>query len=276
MQTLQVLSNARFPVRLYLETMRLSYRRYRTYTAATLAGLVTNGFFGMVRSYVFLALYRERPVAEGYDLLDALTYVWLTQSLIMPVLMWGWLEIAQTIRTGDIASDLSKPFSYFGYWLSRDLGRAAYHVLYRSVPTVLLGALLFDVRAPERLHTWLLFAVSVLLAVVLGFCVRFIINVSGFWATDVRGMNNLALVAVNFLTGFIVPLEFFPPAVRGILEILPFAGMISIPINVWLEHAVGWEALGLLLRQAVWTVLFVLACQLMLQAATRKLVLQGG
>lgn len=263
-------------MRLYLETMRLSYRRYRTYTAATLAGLVTNGFFGMVRSYVFLALYRERPVAEGYDLLDALTYVWLTQSLIMPVLMWGWLEIAQTIRTGDIASDLSKPFSYFGYWLSRDLGRAAYHVLYRSVPTVLLGSLLFDVRAPERLHTWLLFAVSVLLAVVLGFCVRFIINVSGFWATDVRGMNNLALVAVNFLTGFIVPLEFFPPAVRGILEILPFAGMISIPINVWLEHAVGWEALGLLLRQAVWTVLFVLACQLMLQAATRKLVLQGG
>ncbi len=263
-------------MRLYLEAARLSYRRHRAYTAATLAGLITNGFFGVVRSFIFLALYRERPVAEGYDLLDALSYVWLTQALIMPVLLWGWLEIALTIRTGDVASDLAKPFSYFGYWLSRDLGRAAYHVLYRSVPTVLLGALLFEVRVPQRPETWLLFAASLLLAIVLGFCIRFIINVSGFWATDVRGINGLTLVAINFLSGFLVPLEFFPPTIRSLLEILPFAGMISVPVNVWLEQAQGVEALGLLLRQAVWTAVFIVACHLVLHAATRKLVVQGG
>jgi ABC-2 type transport system permease protein len=256
--------------------MRVSFRRYRAYRAANVAGLVTNGFFGVLRSYVFLALYRERPVAEGFRLLDALTYVWVTQSLIMPVLLWGWVEIANTIRTGEVASDLSKPFSYFGYWLSRDLGRTAYHVLYRMAPTMLLGWVLFRIRLPEHAVTWPLFGASVLLAVVLGFCVRFLINVSAFWTTEVRGISTIALVAVNFLTGFIVPLEFFPAGVREAVQLLPFAGMISIPLNVWLERSTGLDAVGLLLRQALWAGVFVLVCHALLGAATRKLVVQGG
>lgn len=263
-------------MRLYLETMRVSYKRHTTYRAATLAGLVTNAFFGLVRSYVFLALYRERPVAEGWSLADALSYVWMTQGLIMPVILWGWLEISDSIRTGDVASDLSKPFSYFGYWLSRDLGRAAYHVLYRTLPTVVIGWLLFRVRLPERPETWLLFAGSLLLAIVIGYCVRFIINLSAFWTTEARGINSMALIGINFLSGFIVPLAFFPPAARAVAEALPFASMIATPIEIWLEHATGADALRLMLGQAVWVALLAAAAQLILGAATRKLVVQGG
>jgi ABC-2 type transport system permease protein len=263
-------------LRLYLETARLSYRRHRVYGAATLAGLTANGFFGLVRSYVFFAFYRERPVAEGWQLQDALTYVWLTQGLIAPVLLWGWLEVAETIRTGDVATDLAKPWSYFGYWLSRDLGRAAYHVLYRTTPTVLLGAALFGIRTPTRPETWAIFALSLLLAIVTGFCVRFIINLSAFWTTEAAGLNTMALIGVNFLSGFIVPLEFFPPTARALAQALPFAGMIATPINIWLERATGADALWLLLSQAAWSAALALGAAALVGAATRKLVVQGG
>ena len=117
--------------------------------AANISGLVTNGFFGVIRSYVFIALFQNQPVAEGYDLGDALTYVWVTQALIMPLYIWGWQEIAVTIRSGAIASELSRPISYFGYWLSQDLGRAVYHILYRLLPTVAIGLVLFRVSLPD-------------------------------------------------------------------------------------------------------------------------------
>ena len=263
-------------MRLYLEAARLSYRRHRTYRAANVSGILTNSFFGILRSYVFLALYQGRPVAEGYDLGDALTYVWVTQALIMPVILWGWQEIALSIRSGDVVSDLSKPFSYLGYWLARDLGRAAYHVLYRSVPTVLVGLVLFGIRLPADPATWLWFALSLLLAVLLGFCIRFLINLGAFWMTDVRGVSSIGMVVVNFLSGFLVPLEFFPPALRQVVEALPFAGMISVPLSIYLGHAAGTEAMWLLLRQAVWAGVFLAGGQLVLQAATRKLVVQGG
>lgn len=263
-------------VRVYLEAARMSYRRYGTYGAATLAGLATNVFFGLLRSYVFIAFYAERGAAEGYTLQDALTYVWLTQGMIMPLFLWGWLEIAETIRTGAIASDLTKPIDYFGFWLSRDLGRAAYHILYRWFPTLVLGFLLFRIDLPITIIGWLAFALSFLLAIILSFCLRFMINVIGFWTTDVRGIMGMVLLFVNFLTGFLVPLEFFPPALRAIVTQLPFAAIISIPNRIFLGQAQGSEIILLLARQLFWVVVFIGAAQLLLRAATRKLVVQGG
>lgn len=263
-------------MRVYLAAMRLSYQRYRTYGAANVAGLVTNCFFGLLRSFVFIALYQARPVAEGYTLHDALTYVWLTQALIMPIYLWGWFEIALTIRSGDVIADLLKPVDYFGYWLSRDLGRAVYHVLYRWLPTLAIGLLLFGVRLPRHPTTWLLFTGSLLLAIVISFCLRFAINVSAFWTLDARGVSGMTLLFVNFLSGFVVPLEFFPPALRAIVEQLPFAGLISMPVNVFLERARGVDLLVLLVRQALWALAFVLAARVLLRVALRKLVVQGG
>jgi ABC-2 type transport system permease protein len=263
-------------VRVYWEAGRMSYRRYRTYGAATLAGLLTNAFFGLLRSSVYIAFYQNRPVAEGYTLADALTYVWLTQGLIMPLYLWGWLEIADTIRSGAIASDLAKPVDYFGFWLARDLGRAVYHILYRWLPTLAMGLLLFRIRLPADPVTWAAFALSFGLAIVLSFCLRFMINVIGFWTTDVRGAMGMVLLFVNFLSGFLVPLEFFPPALRDVVTALPFAGMVSIPTRIFLGHVQGLELLALLAQQALWVAVFVAAAQLLLRAAARKLVVQGG
>lgn len=263
-------------MRLYWELARVSYRRHAAYRAASLAGLTTNAFFGLVRSYVFLALYRERPEAAGYDLADALTYVWLTQGLIMPVLLWGWSELAETIRSGEVATHLSRPWNYVGYWLALDAGRAAYHTLYRTVPTVLLGALLVGIRLPERPATWLVVALSFALAIVIGFCVRFLLNLAAFWVLDIGGINALSLVAINFLSGFVVPLSFFPPAARAVLQALPFAGMIDTPVRLWLEHGAAGDAAILLAGQAAWAGTLALGCLAAVGFATRRLVVQGG
>ena len=213
-------------VRAYLAAARLSFRRYQAYRAANISGLVTNGFFGVIRSYVFIALYQNRPVAEGYDLADALTYVWVTQALIMPLYIWSWQEIAVTIRSGAIATDLARPISYFGYWLSQDLGRALYHILYRLMPTIAIGLVLFRVSLPSGATGWLAFPLALLIAIVISFGLRFMVNVATFWLTDLRGIYAFSTVFVNLLSGFLVPIAFFPARLRDVVQYLPFAGMV--------------------------------------------------
>jgi ABC-2 type transport system permease protein len=263
-------------MRVYLAISRMAFRRQRAYRAANVAGLATNAFFGVLRSAVFAALFASRPSARGYDLGDALGYVWASQALIMPLYLWGWFDIAQTVRSGDVATDLARPVDYFGYWLSRDAGRAAYHLLYRFLPTLALGALFFDTRLPGRASTLPLFALSFSLALVTSFSLRFLINVSAFWALDARGAMTLSMPFINLLGGFLVPLEFFPPAARDVALALPFAGLVATPVNVLLEREAGaalWLALG---RQALWAALLVLGSRLALRAAARKLMVQGG
>ena len=144
-------------MRLYLELAIRSFRRHVTYRAANWAGLVTNAFFGLLRSYIFMAVFAAQPLAAGYNLADSLTYAWLTQALLAFTYMWGWWEIANTIRSGQIASDLCRPVDYFGFWLSQDCGRAAYHIVFRGIPCYAIGMVAFGLGLPTRVDTWLAF-----------------------------------------------------------------------------------------------------------------------
>jgi ABC-2 type transport system permease protein len=98
--------------RLYWEVARRGYLRFATYRGATIAGVFTNTVFGFLRAYVLIALFTSRPHVGGYTITDALTYTWLTQGALMVVYIWGWYEIAERIRSGDIISDLQRPVDF--------------------------------------------------------------------------------------------------------------------------------------------------------------------
>jgi hypothetical protein len=66
-----------------------AFRRYSTYTAATLAGIFTNCVFGVILCFVYTAVWKQSPNAGGYDVTDAITYAWLGQAMIMTVMIWG-------------------------------------------------------------------------------------------------------------------------------------------------------------------------------------------
>lgn len=263
-------------MRLYYEIARREFRRHLTYRTATFAGLFTNSIFALIFSAVYLALYRDaggqREVA-GFTVAEALTYVWITQSLIMVVAMWGTWDIALGVRSGDIYADLFKPFNYFWYWLSRDLGRALYYALSRFIPTIVLGALLFDLALPSGAAHRIGFALTVALGVVVSFTIRFIINLSTFWLTDVQGVRTLQLSLLGFLSGFLVPLNFLPSAVREVAEALPFRTMMMVPVNVLLGHQGVLPAVAL---QLLWATVLSIGAIALLQVAMRKVVIQGG
>jgi ABC-2 type transport system permease protein len=265
-----------FGLRLYWEVAARAFERQRAYAMANLAGLVTNGCFGYLRAVVFLSVYHGSELIAGYGLADVVTYTWVTQALIMVVALWGWWEIEDTIRSGDVVSDLVKPFSYLGYWLARDLGRAAYFLLYRGLPILMIGQLTFGIRWPTSPLTWIALTLSVVLGVTMSFAWRFLLNVVAFWTTDARGIGNLALIVVTVISGLLIPLPYFPDWIRGYLLALPFAGMFQTPSDIFLEHLVGSALIAAIGLQLFWSVIMLAAAQLALSAAVRRLVVQGG
>lgn len=263
-------------MRLYYELAKRSFRRHLAYRAANWAGLVTNSFFGCLRSYVFLALFAARAEVAGYGVADALGYVWVSQALLMFTYLWGWWDVANTVRTGQVATDLAKPFDYYAYWLSQDIGRAAYHLLFRGVPTYLAGVVFFGAGLPARPATWALFLVSLLGAVLVSFAFRFLVNLSAFWLLDVRGVGVVASIFSTFFSGLLVPNAFFPGWLRALSDWLPFQGMVYLPSAVFLEKLDGPGLAGALGQQLLWFPVLMVLGRLLLTVATRRLVVQGG
>src|SRR5438034_4605307 len=168
-------------VLLYASVTRMAFRRQLAYRTANLAGLTTNAFFGLLRASLFIALFdaNSQHTINGYDLQAAGSYTWVTQALIMLIGLWGWWDIETTIRTGDVVTDLARPFSYLGYWLAREYGRAAYFVLFRGFPTLVFGQLTLagGLRWPDGPAMWLAFGLSLVLATTVSFAFRFLFNV---------------------------------------------------------------------------------------------------
>lgn len=90
---------------------RRSFQRQLAYRTANLAGLFTSAVFGYLRATIIVVFYEAQTVVAGYDLPTALAYTWTIQAALMIIALWGWYDIEETIRSGDVVSNLSKPFS---------------------------------------------------------------------------------------------------------------------------------------------------------------------
>lgn len=263
-------------MRLYWEVAKRAFQRQLAYRTANVAGLVTNAFFGYVRAAVLFAAFAGQASVAGYDTQEIVSFTWVTQALIMVINLWGGLGIAETIQSGAVVSDLSKPFSYLGYWLSRDYGRAVYFLLFRCAPILLVGQLMFGLRWPQRPETWPIVALSVALAVPVSFSWNFMIELTGFWLIKAQGLRQFALGFLMFFSGFAIPIPFFPPWLQSIAHALPFAAVIQIPVDLFLERLSSTEVVGAIATQLVWGAVMLAAAQGMSSLATRHVVTQGG
>ncbi|MER8185501.1 ABC-2 family transporter protein [Kitasatospora sp. NPDC094015] len=264
---------------LYLAVARGAFRRYSTYRAATLAGAFTNTVFGCILAYTFLALWQARPGLGGYDTRQAVSYIWISQALLVTVAVWGGGfqdDVQDRFRTGDIAVDLYRPVDFQGWWLATDLGRAGFHLISRGALPTVVGLLVFDTRLSTRPGVWAAFLLSVLLAVVVSFGLRFLVSLTGFWLHDSEGVRAVMLVVAMFFSGMLLPLALFPGWLGRIAVDLPWAALISVPTDILLERRTGPALFTGLGFQALWAVLLLAAGRGVQLLATRKVVVQGG
>jgi len=262
--------------RIYGQVAVKSFQRHLAYRAANLAGIATNTFFAAIYISIYTALFVGRGEVGGLDLRDTVTYAVITQSLLMVMSAFGNRELSEAIIKGDIVADLSRPIDFYLFWAALDLGRAAYYLIFRGVPTFLSGWLLFRARLPEGVTPWLMFFVAIAVGSVISFAFRFIPNCLAFWTTDSRGINYLVTTLIMFAAGFIVPLNFFPPALRAVVEWLPFRALAHLPVSVYLGKVDG-AALGRALAVELgWLVLLVLVGRGLLSRLVRRLSVHGG
>jgi ABC-2 type transport system permease protein len=262
--------------RAYFELAVRGYRRYTAYIGATVAGLFTNVAFGLLRAAVMLAVFAANSHAGGYDAAQALSYVWLVQGLMAVVQMFGNNDLAYRVRSGEISTDLLRPLNVQLAFLSTDLGRAAYQVIYRGLPPVVIGGLLFRLALPSYALQWLAFGLSVLLAAVVSYLFHFLYNLSSFWLVDQRGVSLIAVIVLNLFSGFIVPINFFPSWGAAIANATPFPSIIQVPVDIFTGNIHGPSIASALGTQTAWALILFTCGRMAFAAGRRRLVFQGG
>jgi len=253
------------------------FRRWSAYRQAAIAGIFVNTVFGVIKLSILLGVADSAGGrVGGYDEVGLSTYAWMSQALIAVVVLFSWTELADRVRTGDIAVDLARPVDLQLAWLAADIGRAAWALLSRGVVPILFGAAAFGFRVPRDPTAWLLLPVAVTLAVAVSFACRFLVNLSAFWIIEVRGPVTFYVLVSGLLGGHLIPVQLFPEWMQVLAYATPFPSMVQSPIDLVTGQAAGSEALLLVTVQLGWAVLLLGLGRLVLRRATRRLVVQGG
>lgn len=184
---------------------------------------------------IMLALWNtvvtDEPIA-GFGPTEITRY--FAATLVVRQLTGAWLlwHLNFMIRTGALSPRLLRPIHPL-VWEGTAMISAMPLRLVVLAPMV-LGLVVWR---PELL-TWpgldalVLFAISVGLAWLLGFLVQALFGCLAFWTEQSQGVFGVWFSAWMLLSGYIAPLDMFPPTLRAILDWLPFRGMMAVPVEL--------------------------------------------
>jgi ABC-2 type transport system permease protein len=271
-------------LRPYLAAFRGRFQLMLQYRTAALAGFATQCWWGALRVMVFAAFYGANEAAAPISLANAITYVWLGQAFLTLLPWVADPEIGQAVRTGGVGYDRLRPLDAYGYWYARTLGwmlaralpRAALMLVAAAIVLPLVGLADWAWRPPSGAAATLLFIPAFVLMTALATAVLTIANIVVAASLNERGVNALLSPLVIVLSGFLLPLDFFPDVWRSFLHVQPLAGLVDIPFRIYFGDLKGAGALQGIALQAGWTIVLVGLGRIAMARMMRRLDMQGG
>ena len=260
----------------YLSVFRMRLRMETQYRGAVLGGLACQIFFGLILISVYRALYAGKP--QSFPLSQVTSYVWLQQAFFR-MLLSSDADLMDKIRTGGIAYDLCRPVHLYGFYYARIMAQKLMGSLLRAFPMLVFAALLpegWGISLPASVPS-LIFS---LLALLLGLCcicaMENITMAFTMRTLDPRGFQAMLNLLMTILSGNVLPLTLYPDSWQRTITLLPYAQMLDAPIRLYTGEYTIQQVPGVLLLQAGWTILLVLAGMMLWKRNQHRMIIQGG
>ena len=263
-------------LRKYRYLALVAYRRAVTYRGAYLLSLLGN----IVRVIAFAALWQAalsgQTEINGFNRQSLMTYVLVAFALDGLLSFRTESTIANSVRTGDVTSDLIRPLNHQLLHFSNAVGMALVEGIWLILITGALGFVWLDMTFPKDVFSSFAFVISVLLALIIKYDLAYLTGVAAFWLTDVRGLIVTRATIVGILGGAYFPLEFLPQSMRKLLNLLPFSGTSAIPARIFTGQVSGIAVWTALAQQLFWATVMWLLARLVWRKALRRAEINGG
>lgn len=264
----------------YFAFFRLRFSMGLQYRTAALAGIVTQFVWGGMEILMFRAFYQADAGAFPMTFQAVSSYVWMQQAFL--TLFMAWMledEIFHSIVDGNIAYELCRPIDIYNMWFSRSCANRLSKAALRCMPILLISAFLpepYGLMLPTDLPSFFLFLLTLFLGVgvTVSFCM--LIYMACFFTVSSAGIRMVAVSVVEFFSGAVIPLPFFPHRIHWLFALLPFASMQNVPLRIYSGDLSGSAAQKALALQLFWLLILTGIGKLLNALAMQKITVQGG
>ena len=260
----------------YFEFARVAFLKILAYRLRYFTGILTYFINVSVYYFIWRAIYSAGPNTAGYDLEQIVTYVavgWIIRSFYFNNID---RDMAAEVSEGKIAVNLIKPVDTQMMYLSQTVGESCFRFLMFTLPIALCIFLVYPVRPPASFSSGALFVVSCLLALLIFALINFMVGTCALQIQSILGVIRAKYFIMEFTSGLLLPITFFPQGLQRLLFFLPFPHVSYTPLQIYLGRARGMAAYQALAVQLFWIAALFLAGRAYWRAATRRLSIQGG
>jgi ABC-2 type transport system permease protein len=210
--------------------LRIGFADAVAYRAELVVWLLSTNM-ALVMMALLTAVAREAPVGR-FGQRDFVAYYLAT--LVVRLLTGAWVvwEANMEIRQGTLAFRLLRPIHPLVHYAAENVAAIPLRAAI-SLPIALL--LLLVVGGDHVTHDpvlWGVFAVAVAGAWLITFLAMSVIATLAFYVDSAGSVAQLWFGLFTILSGYIMPLEIFPPWLGTLARFLPFRYMLAFPVEV--------------------------------------------
>ena len=225
----------------FCEMIKMNIKIYIQHKWGFLFTLFVQPVVLLINYFIFTSIYAYNGTAviKGYEVNQMIWYY--TAVHFVSIFIWNnaHQNISSKVLSGDISVDLLKPTNLYLIELADAIGLRLVGILLEFLPAVFIYSFLL-----KRSQT----------------------------------INAIKDVLVNVFGGVLIPLEFYPQAIAGVLDYLPFKYIFYWPVQFFLNRHVG--ELSVFLRvtviQLIWILLLFALAQVMSKSMMRRYCAVGG
>lgn len=264
----------RAAARAYPELLRVGFASAVAYRAEFLIWMFSTNM-PLVMLAIWAAVAREGPIG-GYTQQGFTAYY--LAALLVRLLTGSWVvwELTMEIRQGTLALRLLRPIHPLIAYSAENLAAVPMRGII-AVPLVALllffgghGALTGDPRL------WALFLPAMFGAWLLTFLVMALIGTLSLYLESATSLFDAWLGFSAVLSGYLIPLDLFPPFIARVAAVLPFRFLLSFPVELALGRVTPLEGLVLLGAQWSYVAVALAATLAVWRAGMRRFGAYGG
>lgn len=260
----------------YLEMIRMRFLMMLAYRVNYYSGIIIYVINIGANYFLWRAVFGSTDSLGGFTVEQMTTYLavsWMARAFYFNNLD---REIAMEIKDGSVSIQMIRPYQYLMMKVMQGLGEGLFRFFMFTVPGMVAVLLLFPVSLPDRVDTWCIFIVMMVFSFLINSQINILTGLFAFFVENNEGMMRMKRVAVDLLSGLIIPLSFFPGWAQTAMQLLPFQAITYLPASAFTGRIEGAAVMNGIIVQIVWMVLLMVPILLVWRSARTRLFVQGG
>jgi ABC-2 type transport system permease protein len=266
--------SVRSTVRALPTVMRVGFAEAVAYRAEMLVWVLSTTM-PLIMLALWSAVAAEAPVGR-FDQRDFLAYFLATFIVRQLTGAWVAWQMSFEVRTGTMAMRLLRPLHPMVSYATENLAALPLRLVVAGPVAILALVLVGTKTLPHRPAIWAVWVAAVLGGWLITFLANAIIGCLALWTGSSIKVMDVWLVAFMVFSGYLIPVELFPGALRSVMGWLPFRYQIGFPVEVMTGAYDLPRALTMLARQWAFVVGLFGVATIVWKRGLRRFAAYGG